>query len=81
MGIAVVAMVFLFNMVYCMCWLPLVITYPMEIVTTKQRGIFFSWTMFVINSSAFVVSFPGPFPQSEEPLRPMSLTVYIDSIR
>lgn len=55
LGIGVVAMVFLFNIVYCTCWLPLVITYPMETVTTKQRGIFFSWTMFCINASAFIV--------------------------
>lgn len=57
LGIGVVVMVFLFNMVYCTCWLPLIITYPSEIITTKQRGIFFSWTFFVINSSSFVVSF------------------------
>lgn len=55
-GIGVVVMVFVYNLFYCMCWLPLVVTYPMETVTTRQRAIFFSWTLFSINSSNFVVS-------------------------
>jgi hypothetical protein len=56
MGIAIVAMIFLYNLFYCACWLPLVVAYPLETVTTKQRGFFFSWTMFCINASSFVVS-------------------------
>ncbi|KAL5336182.1 putative MFS hexose transporter [Aspergillus crustosus] len=53
MGIGVVAMIFVYNIIYCTCWLPLVITYPLETVTTKQRGLFFSWTVFCINGSSF----------------------------
>lgn len=55
-GIGVVAMVFLFNMTYCACWLPLVVAYPLEITTTKQRGIFFCWTYFCITASSTAVS-------------------------
>jgi len=55
-GIGVVAMVFIFNIIYCACWLPLVIAYPLEICTTKQRGVFFSWTYFCITASATIVS-------------------------
>lgn len=54
-GVGVVAMIFVFNLFFSFCWLPLVITYPMEVVTTKQRGVFFAFTMFVINASNFVV--------------------------
>lgn len=56
MGVAVVAMIFLYDLFYRACWLPLVVAYPFEKVTTKQRGLFFSWTMFCINASSFVVS-------------------------
>lgn len=55
LGIAVVVMVFLFNMVYCVCWVPLVIVYPLETVTNKQRSIFFAWMYFCINASSFIV--------------------------
>lgn len=54
-GIGTVVMIFLFNMTYCVCWVPLVIVYPLETVTNKQRSIFFSFMYFCINSSSFVV--------------------------
>ncbi|KAL4875294.1 general substrate transporter [Aspergillus karnatakaensis] len=60
MGIGVVAMIFIYNIIYCTCWLPLVITYPLETVTTKQRGLFFSWTVFCINGSNFAVAYINP---------------------
>jgi sugar porter (SP) family MFS transporter len=63
-GIGIVAMIFLYNMFYCACWLPLVVTYPLETVTNKQRGMFFSWTLFCINASSFVVSFTMPHTTS-----------------
>ncbi|KAL4870026.1 major facilitator superfamily domain-containing protein [Aspergillus spectabilis] len=56
MGIGIVTMVFLYNIIYCTCWLPLVITYPLETVTTKQRGLFFSWTVFCINGSSLATT-------------------------
>lgn len=59
-GIAVVAMIFVYNLFYGMCWLPLVVTYPLELVTTKQRGLFFSWTMFCISASSFAVNYINP---------------------
>lgn len=48
-GIAVVVMIFLFNMAYCVCWVPLVIVYPLETVTNKQRSVFFSFMYFCIS--------------------------------
>ncbi|EMC91326.1 hypothetical protein BAUCODRAFT_80285 [Baudoinia panamericana UAMH 10762] len=59
-GIGVVAMVFLFNMTYCACWVPLVIAYPLEIATTKQRAVFFCWVYICINASSTAVTYINP---------------------
>ncbi len=59
-GIGTIVIVFVFSFFTALCWIPLVITYPLEVVTTKQRGLFFSWTMFSINASSFVASYLNP---------------------
>ncbi|KAH7362365.1 putative MFS hexose transporter [Plectosphaerella cucumerina] len=59
-GIGVIVIIFLFSIANAACWIPLVVTYPLEVVTTKQRGIFFSWTMLCINASSFVASYLNP---------------------
>jgi MFS family permease len=59
-GIGVLAMMFLFNACQTMCWIPLVITYPLETVTTKQRAIFFSFTMFSMNMASFLSQYINP---------------------
>jgi hypothetical protein len=41
----------------CICWVPLVITYPLETVTTKQRSLYFATTLFAINVTAFIGSY------------------------
>lgn len=61
-GLATLVMIFLFNMTYCACWIPLVIVYPLETVTNKQRSIFFAWMYFCINASSFVVHDPLSTP-------------------
>ncbi|CAG9989291.1 unnamed protein product [Clonostachys byssicola] len=59
-GIGLIVIIFVFSFFTAICWIPLVIAYPLEVVTTKQRGVFFSWTMFSINASAFVASYLNP---------------------
>ncbi|KAF2621078.1 putative MFS hexose transporter [Macroventuria anomochaeta] len=59
-GIAVVVMIFAYNFFQTMCWISLVIAYPLECVTAKQRGVFFAFTMFIINATAFVTSYTTP---------------------
>ncbi|KAL2109048.1 hypothetical protein VUR80DRAFT_3023 [Thermomyces stellatus] len=59
-GIGVVAVIFLYNGFYGCCWLPMTVAYPIEVVTTKQRGLYFSWTFFVISSSNFIVNYVNP---------------------
>ncbi|KAI9150555.1 putative MFS hexose transporter [Paramyrothecium foliicola] len=59
-GVAVVAMIFVFSTFSSFAWIPLIIAYPLEVVTSKQRGIFFSWTMFCVNTSAFIVGYINP---------------------
>ncbi|CZR55910.1 related to MFS hexose transporter [Phialocephala subalpina] len=59
-GIAVVVLIFIFSFFSSICWIPHGHHLPLETVTTKQRGIFFAWTMFAINASAFVVSYINP---------------------
>lgn len=59
-GIGVLVMIFIFNFFNSICWIPLVITYPLETVTTKQRSLFFAFTMLTINASSFVASFINP---------------------
>lgn len=43
-----------------MCWLPLVVAYPLELATTKQRGILFSWMFFCLSMSTFAVNYINP---------------------
>lgn len=59
-GIGVVVVIFIYNFFVSMCWVPLVIAYPLENVTTKQRAIFFAVTLFSINVSAFCSSYLNP---------------------
>lgn len=59
-GTGVIVMIFIYNLFQTICWIPLVIAYPLEVVTTKQRGIFFAFTLFCINVSAFVSSYISP---------------------
>ncbi|RHZ49047.1 uncharacterized protein CDV56_104993 [Aspergillus thermomutatus] len=44
----------------CICWIPLVVAYPLETVTTKQRSIYFAITLLTINVTAFVTSYLTP---------------------
>ncbi|KIW95005.1 uncharacterized protein Z519_04985 [Cladophialophora bantiana CBS 173.52] len=60
LGIGVVVIIFIYNFFTSMCWVPLVIAYPLENVTTKQRAIFFAITLFSINVSAFCSSYLNP---------------------
>ncbi|KAH6972038.1 hypothetical protein BKA56DRAFT_593584, partial [Ilyonectria sp. MPI-CAGE-AT-0026] len=53
-------MIFVFNIFSAIFWIPLVITYPLETVTTKQRGVFFARTLFCINASSFCISYVNP---------------------
>ncbi|CAK7203205.1 hypothetical protein SEUCBS139899_005936 [Sporothrix eucalyptigena] len=58
--IAVLVFIFIFNFFNSICWILLVVIYPLETVTTKQRSLFFAFTMFTINASSFVASFINP---------------------
>lgn len=60
LGIGVIVMIFLSGACTSMCWVPLVVAYPLETVTTKQRGIFFAVTMLSINITAFATSYINP---------------------
>ncbi|KAJ4174135.1 hypothetical protein NW754_004550 [Fusarium falciforme] len=59
-GIDTILVIFAFSFFTAICWIPLLITYPLEMVTTKQRGIFFSWTIFCVNASNFIASYLNP---------------------
>ncbi|KAL2841953.1 general substrate transporter [Aspergillus pseudodeflectus] len=59
-GIGVVAMMFVYNLFYGICWLPLVTAYSIEICTAKQRSILFSWLFFSISMSTFAVNYINP---------------------
>lgn len=59
-GIAVLVMIVINNFFVSICWIALVIAYPIEMVTTKQRGVYFAITMFAINITAFVTSYVNP---------------------
>ncbi|KAL3484310.1 hypothetical protein BJX62DRAFT_244051 [Aspergillus germanicus] len=60
LGISVLVMIVSGSFFVCICWIPLVIAYPLETVTTKQRSIFFAITMFTINVTAFINSYMSP---------------------
>ncbi|KAI9162961.1 Lactose permease [Paramyrothecium foliicola] len=61
-GIGVVVSIFIYNFFYDtgICWLPLVVAYPIELCTAKQRGLFFSWTFFALSMSTFAVNYINP---------------------
>jgi MFS family permease len=59
-GIGVLAMMFLFKACKTLCWIPLVIAYPLETATTKQRANFFSFTMFSMNMASFIAQYLNP---------------------
>lgn len=59
-GIGVLVMIIVTNFFTCTCWVPLVVAYPIETVTTKQRSIYFAVTMLTINVTAFVTSYLTP---------------------
>ncbi|RSL53513.1 hypothetical protein CEP54_010384 [Fusarium duplospermum] len=59
-GISVVAVIFVFNTFFALCWVSLICCYPMELATTKQRPIFNSFQLFVINCSSFCINYINP---------------------
>lgn len=59
-GLGVVVMIFIYEFFYSICFIPMVVTYPLEIVTTKQRGVFYIWNNFCISGSSFAVSYINP---------------------
>lgn len=60
LGIGVLVMIFAGTFFVVLCWIPLVIAYPLETVTTKQRGVYFAITMFAINLTAFFTTYVTP---------------------
>ncbi|KAL2834643.1 putative MFS hexose transporter [Aspergillus pseudoustus] len=60
LGIGVLVMIFVGTFFVVLAWVPLVIAYPLETVTTKQRGVYFAITMFTINVTAFFTSYVSP---------------------
>ncbi|KAL4861505.1 hypothetical protein BDV12DRAFT_64731 [Aspergillus spectabilis] len=60
LGIAILVMIVAGSFFVCICWIPLVIAYPLETVTTKQRSIYFAITMFTINCTSFITSYIHP---------------------
>ena len=60
LGIGVLVMIFAGTFFVVLCWVPLVIAYPLETVTTKQRGVYFAITMFTINVTAFFTTYVTP---------------------
>lgn len=59
-GLGVLAMIFVFSFFNAMCWNPLCVAYPLELLTTKQRAVFFAFTMFSINISSFLAQYINP---------------------
>lgn len=59
-GIGVLVMIIVNSFFTCICWIPLVVAYPIETVTTKQRSIYFAITMLSINVTSFVTSYLTP---------------------
>ncbi|CAG7921571.1 unnamed protein product [Penicillium olsonii] len=60
LGIGVLVVIFGGSFFVVLCWVPLVIAYPLETVTTKQRGVYFSITMFTINVTSFFTTYVTP---------------------
>lgn len=60
LGTGVIVLIFVYNLFQTICWIPLVVAYPLEVVTTKQRGVFFASTMFFINATSFISSYIAP---------------------
>ncbi|KAH6995391.1 general substrate transporter [Ilyonectria destructans] len=54
LGIGVLVMITAGSFFVCLCWIPLVIAYPIETVTTRQRSIYFSITLLTINITGFI---------------------------
>ncbi|KAF6812502.1 MFS hexose [Colletotrichum musicola] len=79
-GIGVVAMIFVYNFFYGICWLPLVVAYPLELCTTKQRGLFFSWMFFALSMSTFAVNYINPIGLQNIQWRYYIITIVFTSI-
>lgn len=60
LGIGVLVMIFAGSFFVVLCWVPLVIAYPLETVTTKQRGVYFAITMFATNVTTFFTTYVTP---------------------
>ncbi|KAL3496355.1 putative MFS hexose transporter [Aspergillus germanicus] len=60
LGIGVLVFIIINSFFTCMCWIPLVVAYPLETVTTKQRSVYFGITLFTINVTAFITSYMSP---------------------
>ncbi|OQD98849.1 hypothetical protein PENSOL_c008G11534 [Penicillium solitum] len=59
-GIGIVVVIFITSFFNSICWNPLLIKYTLEIITSKQRGFFFSFVMFTVNASGFCASYLNP---------------------
>ena len=51
------------------------VAYPLEVCTTKQRSLFFSWTLFSISLSAFIVNYINPIGIQNMAWRYYTLTI------
>ncbi|KAF4975807.1 hypothetical protein FDECE_18537, partial [Fusarium decemcellulare] len=60
LGIGVVAVIFIFNTFYSSCWVSMVVAYPLELTTTKQRAIFGGYSSFCVSCSSFIISYVNP---------------------
>lgn len=60
LGIGVLVMIAAGSFCVSLCWIPLVIAYPIECVTTRQRGVYFAITLFTVNVTAFINSYISP---------------------
>lgn len=59
-GIGFLVMIIVNNFFTCICWIPLVVAYSIETVTTKQRSIYFAITILSISETSFVPSYLTP---------------------
>lgn len=59
-GIGVVVMIFVYNFFSSCGWIALTVAYPVEIITTKQRGVFMGVLMLGINATSFISSYISP---------------------
>uniref|UniRef100_A0A8H7N3A8 Major facilitator superfamily (MFS) profile domain-containing protein n=1 Tax=Bionectria ochroleuca TaxID=29856 RepID=A0A8H7N3A8_BIOOC len=78
-GLGVVAMIFVYNFFYGLIS-SLTVSYPLEICTTKQRSLFFSWNFFSISMSTFIVNYINPIGIKNLSWRYYLLTIAFTSL-